>query len=70
MCWLEGFVFLIAGALIGWAVTHVYYRRGQRDLKDIVERAVAEGVVTAVRDATGRLKGLAPPSAPTSLKFS
>ena len=67
---LHEFIFLIAGALIGWCTAHFYYRRTKADLRDIVERAVAEGLVSAVRDATGKIKGLAPPNAPTDLKLS
>ena len=67
---LHEFIFLIAGALIGWGTAHFYYRRTKVDFRDIVERAVAEGIVAAVRDATGKITGLAPPSAPTSLTLS
>jgi hypothetical protein len=66
-------IFLLAGALIGWATAHAYYRKTRRDLAVLradVERIVADGIVTAVRDARGQIKGLAPPSAPTSFKLS
>jgi hypothetical protein len=66
---LHEFIFLIAGALIGWGISEAYYRRTKADLKDIVERAIAEGIVSAVRDTQGKLKGLAPPNAPTDFKI-
>jgi hypothetical protein len=63
----------IVAALVGWGTAHLYYRRSKRDLDALnanIERAVAAGVVSAVRDAAGKVKALAPPSAPTSLRFS
>jgi hypothetical protein len=70
---LVEFIFLIAGALIGWVIAHVYYRRSKADLTALrsdIERGVAEGIVAAVRNAAGQIKGVkAVPNPPTDLKI-
>jgi hypothetical protein len=71
-CWLEGIVFLLAGALIGWGIAHAYYRRTRHDLNDLrasIER-LPVGIVDAVRNAGGQIKIVkAPPNAPTDLRL-
>jgi hypothetical protein len=62
----------VVAALVGWGTAHLYYRRSKRDLDALnanIERAVASGIVSAVRDATGKVKALAPASAPTEFKL-
>jgi hypothetical protein len=69
---LTELIFLLAGALIVWAISHAYCRRTRRDLAVLqasIERAVADGIVAAVRDARGQIKGVKVPNAPTDLKF-
>jgi hypothetical protein len=65
MDWIEGSVFLAVGALLTWAVTHIYARRAQADLKAQLaalqadlRRLVAEGLLSAARGASGPIKGV------------
>jgi len=54
----------LAGGVLAWVITHVYYRRGKRDadeLRALVERAVADGIVIAQRNAAGQIQSLSRP---------
>jgi hypothetical protein len=62
----------IAGGCIGWLIAHLYYRRSQADsehLREVIERAIREGLVQAERNAAGQISELKRPSAPTSFKL-
>lgn len=63
----------IVAGVVGWGVTYFYYRRSKADtdaLRSAVEKAVAEGIVSAMRNASGQITGLKRPSAPTELRIS
>jgi hypothetical protein len=75
---------LIVGGVIAWAITHVYYRQGKRDLlarfealqqrfdglQQVVQQAIDQGVVQAERTPAGEIRALGPPSAPTGFSLS
>jgi hypothetical protein len=60
--WIAGSVFLVAAALLGWAVAHIYARRAQADLEAQLaalqadlRRLIAEGLLSAARNARGQV---------------
>jgi hypothetical protein len=67
-CWLEDFVFFVAGSLLA----HLYHRRATKELRELrasIDR-LPVGLVDAVRNAAGQIKVVkAPPNAPTDLRI-
>jgi hypothetical protein len=71
---------LLLGWLGGVATAHIYYQRGKADLgalqarfdalQAVVQRAIDQGLVSAERTASGDVRSLARPSAPTKFSLS
>jgi hypothetical protein len=62
VAWLEGIVFLIAGALLAWGTSHFYYRRAKTDddtalasLRADLERLATQGSVSVERNTSGQI---------------
>jgi hypothetical protein len=64
---------VLLGGLISWAITHIYYRRTVRDLRDLrvsIDRLPA-GIVDAVRNSAGQIASVkALPNPPTDVRLS